>query len=263
MYSANVDKSFVLMNNKLSGKQVIEELNSLKDEKQKEVLTRFFKTQKGEYGEGDIFLGIKVPQTREIAKKYKELPLNEVHNLLISPIHEIRLCGFLILVLQMKQELPTKTKIGDAKKRDTIVEFYLQHAKYANNWDLVDLSCSYILGEWLLCKNSNGNFPSRDILYKLSKSNNLWEQRISIVTNWILIKKGEYNDILNLSESMLSHQHQLIHKAIGWMLRELGKKDIYLLRQFLEKNIKTIPRTTLRYAIEKMDSNEREYWMKK
>lgn len=237
----------------------------MSDEQQCVLLGRFFKTGKGEYGEGDKFLGIKVPQTRTVVKEYRyRLTLNEIEKLLYSQWHEIRLCGFLLLVEEMNAALPKKRETEPqikAKRRKEIADFYLLHARQANNWDLVDLSCYEIIGNWLLYPSVNNTLPDRSVLDKLSGSKNLWEQRISIVSTLRLIRAGSFDDTLRIADKLLLHKHDLIQKAVGWALRELGKKDIELLRSYLKENSTKMARTTLRYAIEKMDAEERRYWL--
>ncbi len=242
---------------------IIETMLQMRNEKQRLILQGFFKTGKGQYGERDKFLGLKVPQTRMVVKEARhDVPLREIETLLYSEWHEVRLCGFLLLVEEMKAALPKRKSTGCPDRRKEIAEFYLLHAKQANNWDLVDLSCSYILGTFLLYPLPDGKMPQRNILDKLSESHNLWEQRISIVATAALIKNGEFDDTLRIAEKLLHHPHDLIHKAIGWMLREVGKNDIEVLRRFLFKHHSVMPRTALRYAIEKMEPEERKRWMK-
>lgn len=246
----------------------------MKNEKQRQVLSRFFKTGKGEYGEGDMFIGMKTPQTRAIVKEARlDVPLSEISKLLHSPWHEIRLCGFLLLVEEMKNTLPRPKRKNEkqaadadiikAKRRKEIATFYLDNARQANNWDLVDLSAPYIIGCWLLHPDESGNMPDRCILDRLAESSNLWEQRIAIVSTLMLIRNQQLGDTLRIAEKLLPHRHDLIHKAVGWMLREAGKRDISLLRQFLQQHYSTMPRTALRYAIEKMSPEERKEWMKR
>lgn len=224
--------------------EILEAFVTLADESQAQILSRFFKTGKGEYGEGDKFLGIKVPVTRQIVKAYKkDIDFGTIKQLIYNEYHEVRLCGFLLLVEMMKQQ------------RQAVVDFYLKHARQANNWDLVDLSCSQILGAWLLTQKD------RSILDKLAESTNLWEQRIAIVSTLALIRAGEFDDTQRIASKLLSHPHDLIHKAIGWMLREIGKRDMYVLREFLAQNYAQLHRTKLRYAIERMDETERREWL--
>lgn len=247
----------------MTAAEVVAVMKELGDERQAVHLAGFFKTGKGQYGEGDRFLGVRVPQTRAVARQTVGLSWPEVEQLLLNPWHEIRLCGFLILVLQMKALLPTKK--GDAEgnpaRRDALAAFYLEHARWANNWDLVDLSAEYVIGEWLLHPSADGALPDRSVLDRLAGSDNLWEQRIAIVSTWMLIHHGEFADTLRIAALLLSHPHDLIHKAVGWMLREVGKRDITVLRGFLEEHAGRMPRTMLRYAIEKMSADERTEWL--
>ena len=222
---------------------LIECFELLSDPAQATFLQRFFKTGKGQYGEGDVFWGIKVPQTRKIAKEFKKISFGELKKVLKHPVHEIRLCGLMVLVEQFK-----KAKEEDQKK---IVDFYLSNTRYINNWDLVDLSCYHILGTYLLDK-------PRDILYSLAESSNMWEQRIAIVGTWAFIRKNEFDDTIAISQMLLNHQQDLIHKAIGWMLREVFKRDESVTLDFVETHYSQIPRTTLRYAIEKLPEDRRK-----
>ena len=187
--------------------------------------------------------------------------LDEIEKLLYSPWHECRLAGFLLLVEEMKAALPKRKGREDpqAYRRKEISDFYLCHARQANNWDLVDLSCPKILGYYLL----HSGEEDYSILYRLAESDNLWEQRIGMVTNWLLIRNDIFQPTLDVSEIFLAHPHDLIHKATGWMLRELGKRDKDLLVEFLETNAHRMPRTMLRYAIEKFPEQERQNWLKK
>lgn len=223
------------------------ELMDLADSDKAKILSSFFKTGKGEYGEGDIFIGITVPKNRNVAKKYIDTTFDDIKTLLHSPIHELRFSALLALVLKFK-------KYKDNNIRKSIVDFYLANTTYINNWDLVDLSCPNILGEYLL------NLP-HDILFSLSKSKNMWEQRIAIVSTLTFIRKGKFNTTLALAQEYLTHPHNLIHKATGWMLREVGKKDIEVLRSFLNNYAHKMPRTALRYAIEKLPSEERNHYL--
>jgi 3-methyladenine DNA glycosylase AlkD len=231
---------------------LIKEMQSLSSKDQAENLSRFFKTGKGQYGEGDIFLGIKVPVQRNLSKKYKDLKINDVEKLLKSKIHEHRLTALFILIFQYNIYKKEKNQ----QKIQEIVNFYLKHKKYVNNWDLVDLSAPKILGDYLLHKK-------RDILYKLAKSNSLWDKRIAIISTFSFIRNNDFKDCLKLSKLFLNEKHDLMHKAVGWMLREMGKRDINVLYKFLDENYKIMPRTMLRYAIEKFDENKRKYYMKK
>lgn len=254
---------------------IIEAMLSMQNEQQRQVLMRFFKTGPGEYGEGDQFLGLKVPQTRLIVKEARhQVPLSEIEKLLYSPWHEVRLCGFLLLVEEMNAALPKaarkrgKSKSlenlqAKAQRREEIASLYLRHARQANNWDLVDLSCSYILGNWLLYPLPDGQFPDRHILDQLAVSSNLWEQRIAIVSTHMLIRHHQYADTLRIATTLLTHPHDLIHKAVGWMLREVGKCDVEVLRAYLARYHTIMPRTALRYAIERLSSDEKAGWMRK
>ncbi|MBU3913568.1 MAG: DNA alkylation repair protein [Nanoarchaeota archaeon] len=225
-------------------KQLKEKYNKERAEHSK----RFFKTGKGEYGEWDVFYGLSVPETREIAKKYI-LNLNEIQELLDSEIHEERFAGLLILISKYEKD--------DDNEKRKIFDFYLKNAEKSriNNWDLVDLSCHKIVGDFLLNRE-------RDVLYKLVNGN-LWERRIAVVSCFAFIRNKDFQDILKLSELIISNKekHDLIHKAVGWMLREVGKKDESVLISFLDKYLRQMPRTMLRYAIEKLDENLRERYM--
>lgn len=246
--------------------EITDTLVGMRDEAQRAILMRFFKTGKGEYGEGDQFLGIKVPQTRMVVREARlRVPFEEIGELLKSEWHEVRLCGFLLLVEEMKSALPRGRRDPEAQaaRRNEIVDFYLKHARRANNWDLVDLSCPYILGTWLLYPQPGGTLPPASVLWRLAGSPDLWEQRISVVSTLGLVRGGRYEEALLISEKLLGHSHDLIHKAVGWVLREVGKRDIELLREFLEKHAATMPRTSLRYAIERMDHMERMKWMER
>jgi len=210
------------------------------------LLQRFFKTGKGEYGEGDVFLGLAVPATREIIKSHINLPFDELQLSLNSKFHEERLAALLILVHQFKK--------ADENKRKEIFNFYLKNAMQINNWDLVDLSAPNIIGEFLKDK-------SKSVLYELVKSENIWERRISILATFTFIKNNNFQDSLKLATILLKDKHNLIHKAVGWMLREMGKKDISVLENFLKLNYKQMPRTMLRYAIEKIPEARRKAYL--
>ena len=239
-------------------------MESLADEAQARHLMRFFKTGEGDYGEGDRFLGIKVPETRRVVSRCKQLPFVEVETLLASPWHEVRLCGLLVLVAQF--EAYCKKRLISAPEaitiRDAIVEFYLSHARSANNWDLVDLSVYKILGEWLMLPSNYSDNEKLAALDRLAASDNLWEQRMSMVCTLGPLKHGEACYTLRYAEWHLHHLHDLMHKAVGWMLREMGKRVSQdLLRDFLREHANEMPRTALRYAIELMDADERIFWM--
>ena len=228
--------------------EIQKELETYVDPVKREYLTGFFKTGKGQYGEGDKFLGVVVPNTRIVAKRHKDIPFEVMAELLQSEWHECRLCALLMMVERFKK--------SDEKEREAIYRFYLSQTERINNWDLVDLSAPYIVGEYLRDK-------SRDDLYRLAESNLLWEQRIAVVATVTLIRNNDFTDILRLAELLLQHKHDLMQKAIGWMLREMGKKDRDLLLQFLDKYRMVMPRTMLRYSIEKLTEAERKYYMKR
>ena len=254
-----------------TAKEIIEYMESLRDDMQREILMRFFKTAPGEYGYGDEFLGLKVPETREVVKAAKDIPLDEVPELLMSKWHEVRLCGLLILVDKFEKQATKRLEnnIDAIKKRDEILTLYMKYAKRANNWDLVDLSVHKILGHWLLLptflggKNADLHKDYKlHLLDELSASNNLWKQRMSIVCSWKTSQMGDPSWCLRYAEIHLHHPHDLMHKAVGWMLREMGKRvSMDLLRDFLRQHAHEMPRTTLRYAIEKMSDKERKQWM--
>lgn len=237
-------------------------LREQENEEQREVLMRFFKTGKGQYGEGDEFLGLKVPQTRTVVKEAKGLiPLEEVEKLLYSRWHEVRLAGFLLLVEEMKANLPKRRDKDNSKaeRRRELAEFYLRHARQANNWDLVDLSAEFVVGPYL---RLDENFNT-EILCRLAESDNLWEQRIAIITTFDFIRAGNFLPTLMIADKLISHSHDLIHKAIGWMLREIGKRDLSVLLEYLEKRYRQLPRTSLRYAIERLPERERKEWLQR
>lgn len=251
----------------MNAKEVISYMESLQDDEQRKILMGFFKTGPGEYGEGDEFLGLKVPQTREVVKAVaKDFPLDEVPELLMNHWHEVRLCGFLILVSKF-EKLSVKQLENDQsaiRKRDEILKLYLKYAEKANNWDMVDLSVHKILGHWLLLPSTLGDKDYKiKVLDELAQSDNLWKQRMSMVCSWKTSQMGDPSWCLRYAEIHLHHPHDLMHKAVGWMLREMGKRvDMDLLRDFLHQHVHEMPRTMLRYAIEKMPERERQYWMK-
>jgi 3-methyladenine DNA glycosylase AlkD len=230
--------------------QLKKELQEKATPGKKEIYQRFFKTGKGEYGEGDVFIGLTMPDQREICKKYQEkLSLPKLKELLKSKIHEHRMCALIILVNKYK-----KSKSDEEK--ENIFNFYLENTKGINNWDLVDISCPNIVGEFLY-----RNKQHRNILYKLARSDNLWEKRISMVSMLYFTKYEDFEDVLALAEMHLSHPHDLMHKAVGWVLREVGKKDESLLKKFIKQHYDEMPRTTLRYSIERFPENERKKYL--
>lgn len=215
------------------------------------ILSSFFKTGKGGYGEGDTFIGIVVPDNRRISKAFFNLPFQEIAEMLSSPIHEFRFAALIALVERYHRFRK------DAAARAEIANFYLSHTSSINNWDLVDLSSPQIIGSQMLYTGST------DVATRLAQSSNLWEQRISIVSSFTLIKAGEFALTLRLAEKFLSHKHDLIHKASGWMLREVGKRSQDTLCEFLDKHAAEMPRTMLRYAIEKFNTQLRKHYMSK
>lgn len=249
-----------------SAKEIISHMESMRNDVQRQNLMRFFKTAPGEYGYGDEFLGIKVPETREVVKQASHLPLKEIPTLLNSNWHEIRLCGLLLLVAKF-EALTKKNLIDDAqtiRRRDEIVRMYLQYAERANNWDLVDLSVYKIIGYWLMLPSYMGEKAyKQQRVDSLAESSNLWLQRMSIVCTLKPLQMGDASWCLRYAEIHLHHTHDLMHKAVGWMLREMGKRiSMDILRDFLQQHRHEMPRTMLRYAIEKMDEKERKMWMK-
>jgi 3-methyladenine DNA glycosylase AlkD len=227
---------------------ILSELCSISNANKASFLQRFFKTGIGEYAEGDVFLGISIPLVRVVAKDNRQTSLPELQKLIRSEYHEARLCALLIGVEQFKK--------ATEEKRSVLFDFFLKNTCYANNWDLVDVAYPHVVGVYLLDKD-------RSILYKLAGNSSLWEQRIAIVSTIVFIRHHEFIDTLALSERLLNHKHDLIHKAVGWMLREVGKRDRELLTNFIERNSKKMPRTTLRYAIEHYPENERQYFLHK
>lgn len=213
------------------------------DEEKKIVLPRFFKTGKGQYGEGDKFLGVTVPNIRAVANEFKDVDLEVIKELIHSPWHEMRMCALLILVNMSKKEVSKET-----------FDFYLSQTRYINNWDLVDLTAPQIVGKYLLHKD-------RDTLYKLAESDLLWDNRIAIVSTLTFIRNNDLKDTYELSLKMMNHKHDLMHKAIGWMLREAGKRDANQLYNFVKEHKNIMPRTMLRYSIEKFDDKTRKELM--
>ncbi len=228
--------------------QLTKELLGFKDPEKALSVSNYFKTGKGQYGEGDVFLGINVPDQRKIAGKYKELPLSDIKTLLRNKIHEFRLTALILLV--------AKYKNTDGLGRREIAKLYIKNAKRVNNWDLVDLSAGYILGDYLLDRE-------KSILYKLAISENIWERRIAIISTQGFIRNSKFDDTLRIAEMLLADKHDLIHKAVGWMLREVGNRDLETELKFLDKHYQKMPRTMLRYAIEKLKKSKREFYMKK
>lgn len=218
----------------------------------REVLMRFFKTGKGQYGEGDLFIGVKVPEVRKIVCRYwKECEWEQVEGLVTSRFHEVRLAGLLVMVRKFKWAMR-----HDKALAEKIVLFYLSNTAYVNNWDLVDLSCYEILGRWVL------EYPGEAaVLERLARSANLWEQRMAIVSTMLLVRHGKLELTLSIADMLLHHRHDLIHKAVGWMLREVGKRDRGRLEEYLGPRYRTMPRTMLRYAIEKFPEDLRKGYL--
>jgi 3-methyladenine DNA glycosylase AlkD len=229
-------------------KELIRERNP----KQGELLQRFFKTGKGEYGEGDVFYGIKVPVLRKISNKYKELELKDIKKLLENKVHEFRLVALFILVSRFEKH---------PEERKQIFEFYLENTRGINNWDLVDLSALNIVGRYIFNAGKENPILVRR-LFKLSESSNIWERRISVLSTFYFIKNNRFDESIAVAKILLKDKHDLIHKAVGWMLREIGKRDEKVLETFLKENHKDMPRTMLRYAIEKFPEEKRKAYLK-
>jgi len=230
--------------------QIKKELLEKADPEKAKIFLRFFKTSPGHYGEGDKFIGLTVPEQRKIAMKYKDASLQDLTELIRNPIHEYRLTALLILTY--------KYKAANEDLRKQIYDFYLENYDCINNWDLVDVTAPNIVGEYLLDRPSR-----RKILYEFAGSDNLWKKRIAIISTFTFIKNSQYEDTLNIAEILLNDKHDLIHKAVGWMLREIGKRNLGILEKFLDKHTTSMPRTMLRYAIEKFDEEKRKYYMEK
>jgi 3-methyladenine DNA glycosylase AlkD len=231
----------------MSVQEIRARLRKLGDKERAKNSKWFFKTGPGEYGEGDRFLGIKVPDLRKLAKEYQGIPLTEVTRILRSPIHEERLLALLILVRSYAK--------GDDRFKEKIYHLYLKNTRYINNWDLVDLSAVYIVGAFLMEK-------SKKPLYALAKSKDMWERRIAIIATFYFIKDGEFTDAMKIARMLLSDKEDLIHKAVGWMLREVGKRHLATEERFLKEHYKKMPRTMLRYAIERFPEAKRQRYLK-
>lgn len=227
---------------------LINKLKKLKNPAKAKILQGFFKTGKGQYGEGDMFWGITVPEQRRVAKEYIEISLEELHELVMNPVHEVRLTSFIVLTEQYKRTVKQK----DEKKMKQIYDFYITHAKSANNWDLVDLTAPIISGHYIF-----SNPEKRKILQKLAASKNIWERRIAILSTFYFIRQKEFALTFDISNTLLKDKQDLIHKAAGWMLREVGKRDEKALKAYLAERYNTMPRTMLRYAIERFSREER------
>lgn len=220
----------------------------LKNDEKAVVLQRFFKTGKGQYAEGDIFWGVSMPELRVVSKSFETLPKSEISKLVHDPVHELRMCGLLILTFQMKKAKTEQEKVD-------VFNTYVQNIDGVNNWDLVDVTAPGVIGAFLMDRD-------KSLLYEFARSQQLWKQRVSIISTLHFIKKKHFSDTLSLAEMMLDHKHDLMHKAIGWMLREIGKIDQKTEEDFLMKHCKTMPRTMLRYAIERFDEDKRQAYLK-
>lgn len=220
------------------------ELKGLGNPEKARILSGFFKTGKGDYGEGDVFLGITVPLQRKIAKKYRDLPFDDLHRLITGKIHEHRLVALFILIEQYKQN------------KTACVEFYLGHLDSVNNWDLIDLSAGKILGDYLMHRD-------KSLLYRFARSESLWERRIAMLSTFAFIRNNQFDDALAIAELLLTDKHDLIHKAVGWMLREIGKRNQAIEEKFLDEHHSIMPRTMLRYAIERFAEEKRLDYLKR
>lgn len=228
-------------------KEIQKDIRKLASPTRAKNLQRFFKTGPGDYGAGDVFIGLSVPQARAFAKKYFSEPLKDIEVLLKSKIHEERLIALIILANRFGK--------GDEKEQAKIYKLYLKNTKYVNNWDLVDTSAEYIVGAYLYTRD-------RKPLQKLAKSESLWDRRIAMLSTFYFIKKGESKDVLRIAKILMKDEHDLIHKASGWMLREMGKRvNENELRGFLDKYATKMPRTMLRYSLEKFSSKDRLHYM--
>jgi len=232
----------------MSASAIKKRLKKYSSKEKAAVLRRFFKTGPGEYAEGDIFIGVVVPDTRKVVKEFKDIPIEEVEKLLRSPVHEERLAALLILVLKFKS--------AQEETRKKIYRLYLKNARFINNWDLVDLTAHHIIGGFLKGKD-------KDVLYNLAVSKNLWKRRMSIIATFHDIRENSFTETLNIADMLLGDKEDLIHKAVGWMLREVGKRNTAVLESFLNKRRGILPRTTLRYAIERFPESKRKAYLKK
>lgn len=239
------------MESKKTAQEVVKEINKGKNSEKAKILSYFFKTGSGQYGEGDFFLGITVPVLRKTAKEFIGLPLNEIKILLDNKYHEVRMVALAILVANYN-------KAKDDKERKKIFKFYLINSKKINNWDLVDLTAPNIVGDYCVRYSEN-----LELLRKMLQSKNLWQRRIAILATFTFIKKGSNKEVFEFAERLLNDKEDLMHKAVGWMLRESGKRvSVKDLEIFLKKNIKKMPRTTLRYAIEHFEEKKRKEYLK-
>ena len=222
-------------------------IKQLANKKYAAISQRFFKTGPGEYGEGDVFIGIRVPVLRKLAKEHQDLPIKDIRQLLKSAVHEERLLALLILILQYRR--------GGEAEQERIYQLYMSNTRHINNWDLVDVTAEHIVGAYL-------NERRRQPLYNLSKSKNLWERRVSIIATFHFIRLSDYKDTLKIAGILINDPEDLIHKAVGWMLREVGKRHLKTEEDFLRKRYRTMPRTMLRYAIERFPEAKRKRYLK-
>ncbi|MDR9415510.1 MAG: DNA alkylation repair protein [Gracilimonas sp.] len=222
----------------MNSDQIIKELKALADPKKAQHSKRFFKSGSGEYGEGDKFLGIKVPEQRKVAKKHRELSADEIQKLLQSEYHEIRLTALFLMVYKVEK--------GGQQELDEMTDLFLKNLEAVNSWDLVDSSAHQILGRYL-------EDTDKDLLFDLARSNDLWKKRIAMISCYHFIKQNDFNDALAIAEILVHDEHDLIQKAVGWMLREIGNRDLATEESFLKKHYQNMPRTMLRYAIEKFE----------
>ena len=229
-------------------KQLKADMRKLANPEKARLLSGYFKTGKGEYGEGDTFLGIMVPDQRRVAKKYADLLMSDLRKLISSRMHEERLVCLFILINRYKK--------ADMQGKKEVVDFYLRNMRHINNWDLVDLSSGTVLGGYLIDRD-------RSILYEMAKSDDLWKRRIAIMSTFAFIRQNDFGDTLRIAEMLLNDSHDLIHKAVGWMLREIGKRDQAIEEAFLKKHYRKMPRTMLRYAIERFDEQKRKNYLRK
>ncbi|MFH1283779.1 MAG: DNA alkylation repair protein [bacterium] len=229
-----------------TNKTIKNELRKYSKKSKARDLQRFFKTGPGEYGEGDVFIGVMVPNIRKVSKLYNETPLNEVLKLLKSKIHEERLTALLILVYKFAE--------SNADQKKKIFQIYINNVRYINNWDLIDLTAHHIVGAYLMDKN-------KDLLYSFARSTNLWKRRISVLSTFNYIKQNKFEDSLAIADMLLNDKEDLIHKAVGWMLREIGNRNLQIEERFLKTRYKQMPRTMLRYAIEKFTESRRKRYL--
>jgi len=232
--------------------QIKQDLQKLANPEQAKILQRFFKTGKGEYGEGDVFLGIKVPEQRKVAKKHLDISLSELQELVQSKYHEHRLTGFMMIEYKFQKA----EKKNDKKEQEELYDFFIKNKEYANNWDIIDVTTPKVVGKYLFDKD-------RAILYKLAKSKSIWDRRIAVLATFWFIYKNDFFDSIKIAEILVDDKHDLIHKAVGWMLREVGKRDQAVEEKFLDRHYKTMPRMMLRYALERLPEDRRKHYMGK